>query len=133
MWLLYTRRGRGGSWEAPCAHSVCGEGREGKSPQCFEQEHNSQSTWMPFGVRLFSWSWAGVGAVGAVSEAGGPAGGFVSDKGDREGRMEAGGSSWGIRVIPIPPGGHHSFAPLPHRPSSGAGSVSFRGARRAPP
>lgn len=34
---------------------------------------------------------------------------------------------------PAPAWGHHSFAPLPRRPSSGAGSVSFRGARRAPP
>lgn len=120
MWLLHTLHGRDGSWEAPCAHLVCGEGREGKSPRCFEQEHNSQSTWMPFGLRLFSWSWAGAGAVGAVSEAGGPTGGFVSDKGaEREGwRQEAapGGSGSSRSHLGITTASLHSCtipAPVP--------------------
>lgn len=91
--------GRGGSWEAPCAHLVCGESREGKSPRCFEQEQNSQSTWMPFGVRLFSRSRAGAGAAaGAVSEERPGRGSrrwVCVRPGGREGRMEAapGGAS----------------------------------------
>lgn len=124
--------GRGGSWKAPCSQLVCGEGRDGRSPRCFQQEQNSRSTWMPFGVRLElgrgrCWSSALAESLGrgsrrwACVRPGGP---------EREGwRQEAapGGSG-----SPRSHWGHHSFAPLPHRPSSGVSSVSFR-APRAPP
>lgn len=62
-----------GRWEAACAHLVCFESSEGKSPRCFEQEQNSRGAWMPFGVRLLQlelgcgWSWSSALAVGSGS------------------------------------------------------------------
>lgn len=97
--------GRGGSWKAPCSQLVCGEGRDGRSPRCFQQEQNSRSAWMPFGVRLElgrgrCWS----SALAEESGPGVPQVGLCQSRGAREGRMEAGGSSWRIGVTPIPPG-----------------------------
>lgn len=77
-------RGRAGSWEAPCAHVARGEGREGESPRCFEQEQNSRSTWVPFGVRLFSWSWGSEERPGRGSRRW-----VCVRQGGREGRTEA--------------------------------------------
>lgn len=105
--------GRRGSWEAPGALLVCSEGREGKSPRCFEQEQNSWGTRMPFGVRPLQlglgcgrcWSSALAAELGsqdglwARSCPRGSRRWVCVTRGEsREGRMEAGGGSRGFRV-----------------------------------
>lgn len=100
-------RGRSGSGEAPS------RARRGRFPDALSGAEFLGHLGALWGKAVPARAGAGAGALpslwgragrGAVSEEppGGPAGGFVSDKGGVQGKD--GGGSWGIRAIPVPPG-----------------------------
>lgn len=129
-------RGRSGSGEAPCAHLVRFEGREGKIPRCFERSRIPGALGCPLGQGCSSqsWSrcWSSALAVGPGRQGGRERGAARGSR--RWVCVRQGGSAgegWrrllGDQGHPGPTWDHHSFAPLPRRPSTGVGSVSFPG------
>lgn len=102
--VLHPQPGTGGSWEAPCAHPLCLEGREGTKPRCFEREQNSRGARVPrwgeavqLGPLLELWGWAaepgGSRRWGCVRQGG-------AERKDGGRRRLLGG----IGIVPIPRG-----------------------------
>lgn len=64
LWVLHPQPGVAGLGVGStlCTSGVFRGAGWGSVPDAFEQEQNSRGSWMPLGVRLFSWSWAVAGA-----------------------------------------------------------------------